>query len=374
MRTPLAAALVALALAAGPAGGADADPPRLRAMRGEIERLRAELDRLRAKETGLLGEVTRLSAELRLKQAEAEEAAARLAENERRTAERDAELARLEAALAQRLDYLRFRLREVYKAGPEGAISRTLGTGGDALAAVRYATWLGERDARRLHEYRDLRARTVSERAALAADRAALAQMRAQTEDARRSLELKRSERARLLDAIRSDRVKHQEALGELEGASREIGRLVAELGRDAPPPRLNVAKFRGLLDWPAPGRVAVPFGPRVHPRFKTTVPHPGVEIAAGEGDDIRAVFDGRVLYASNLQGYGLTAILDHGGGVVSIYAHASVLLVSRGQEVARGERVGKVGDSGSLEGPGLYFEMRESGKPVDPGVWLRRR
>ncbi|HEX6849994.1 MAG TPA: peptidoglycan DD-metalloendopeptidase family protein [Candidatus Polarisedimenticolaceae bacterium] len=372
MRTALAAMLAALAL--GRAWGADADPPRLRAMRGEIERLRGELAELRTRESGLLGEVTRLSAELRLKQAEAEEAFARLSENELRLAERDAEVTRLETALAQRLGYLRFRLREIYKAGPHGAISRTLNTSGDVVAAVRYATWLGERDARRLREYRELRTRAAAEREALASERVALAALRLETDAARRALESTRAERARLLDSIRSDREKHQAALGELEGASREIGRLVAELGRDAPTPRLNVAKFRGLLDWPAPGRVAVPFGPRIHPKFKTTVPHPGVELAANEGDDIRAVFEGRVLYAANLQGYGLTAILDHGAGVVSIYAHASVLLVSKGQDVGRGERIGKVGDSGSLEGPGLYFEIREAGKPVDPGVWLRRR
>jgi septal ring factor EnvC (AmiA/AmiB activator) len=372
MRTALAATLAAVVL--GAAWGADADPPRLRAMRGEIDRLRSELADLRTRESGLLGEVTRLSAELRLKQAEAEEAGARLEENERSLAERDAELARLETALSERLRYLRFRLREIYKAGPQGAISRTLGTGGDVVAAVRYATWLGERDAKRLEEYRELRTRASAEREALASERVALSTLRSEADAARQALESTRAERARRLDAIRSDRQKHQEALGELEGASREIGRLVAELGRDAPAPRLDVAKFRGLLDWPSPGRVAVPFGPRIHPRFKTTVPHPGVELSAREGDDIRAVFDGRVLYASNLQGYGLTTILDHGGGVVSIYAHASVLLVSKGQDVGRGERIGKVGDSGSLEGPGLYFEIREAGKPVDPGVWLRRR
>jgi septal ring factor EnvC (AmiA/AmiB activator) len=372
LRTALAAALATAALAAW--AGAGSETPRVRAMRGEIERLRGELADLRERESGLLGEVTRLSAELRLKEAEAAEAQARLGEVERRAAERDADLRRVEAALAERLRYLRLRLREVYKAGPQGALARSLDGGNDALAAMRYATWLGERDARRLKEYRELRARASAEREALAVEREALAALREETETARRALEGKRAERARLLDAIRSDREKHQEAIGELEGASREVGRLVDELGRDAPPPRLNVAKFRGLLDWPSPGRVAVPFGPRTHPRFKTTVPHPGVEIAAEAGDDIRAIFEGRVLFASNLQGYGLTAIVDHGGGIVSVYAHASVLLVSKGQDVGKGERIGKVGDSGSLEGPGLYFEIREAGKPVDPRHWLRRR
>jgi septal ring factor EnvC (AmiA/AmiB activator) len=85
-------------------------------------------------------------------------------------------------------------------------------------------------------------------------------------------------------------------------------------------------------------------------------------------------VFDGRVVFAAALHGYGLTVVVDHGGGVVSVYAHAGVLLVEPGQEVARGQDLGRVGDTGSLRGPYLYFELRVAGKPTDPAAWLRRR
>jgi septal ring factor EnvC (AmiA/AmiB activator) len=127
-------------------------------------------------------------------------------------------------------------------------------------------------------------------------------------------------------------------------------------------------------LEWPAEGPVSARFGTVVHPRFKTEVPHPGLDIAAPEGEPFRAVFDGRVAYATALPGYGLTCIVDHGNGVVSVYAHAAVLLVGAGESVARGQQLGKVGESGSLKGPYLYFEMREAGKPVNPASWLRAR
>jgi septal ring factor EnvC (AmiA/AmiB activator) len=74
------------------------------------------------------------------------------------------------------------------------------------------------------------------------------------------------------------------------------------------------------------------------------------------------------------MRGYGLTAIVDHGGGLLSIYAHASVLLVESGESCSRGQVLGKIGDSGSLRGPYLYFELRVDGKPTDPAPWLRRR
>ena len=163
-------------------------------------------------------------------------------------------------------------------------------------------------------------------------------------------------------------------ALSELEAASRELGRLVVELGREAPPPPLDVSKFRGLVDWPTDAAVAVPYGDRVHPRFKTAVPHPGIDFAVPFGGPVRAIFDGRVVYASHLHGYGLTAIVDHGGGIVSVYARLAVLTVARGDEVARSQIVGNAGSDEGVDGSGLYFEIREDGKPVDPRKWLRRR
>ncbi len=74
------------------------------------------------------------------------------------------------------------------------------------------------------------------------------------------------------------------------------------------------------------------------------------------------------------MRGYGLTVIVDHGGGLLSIAAHASVLMVEQGETVRRGRSLAKIGESGSLRGPFLYFELRHEGRPVDPEEWLRPR
>jgi septal ring factor EnvC (AmiA/AmiB activator) len=103
-------------------------------------------------------------------------------------------------------------------------------------------------------------------------------------------------------------------------------------------------------------------------------VPHPGLDIDAEFGTIIRTIFDGQVVFASWMRGYGLTAIVDHGGGLLSVYAHASVLMIEPGEKLMRGQRIGAIGDTGSLRGPYLYFEIRENGTPTDPGGWLRPR
>jgi murein DD-endopeptidase MepM/ murein hydrolase activator NlpD len=115
-------------------------------------------------------------------------------------------------------------------------------------------------------------------------------------------------------------------------------------------------------------------FGRQVHPRFGTETFRRGVDIEADEGAPIRAVFGGTVLYRGQLKGYGNLIILDHGAGYYTLYAHASEILVEEGDRVRAGQAIGRVGETGSLEGPRLYFEVRYQGRPEDPEQWLRRR
>ena len=83
---------------------------------------------------------------------------------------------------------------------------------------------------------------------------------------------------------------------------------------------------------------------------------------------------DGVVVFSQWFRGYGLTIIVDHGGTWLSVYSHASALLAEKGEHVRRGQKIAVVGDSGSLRGPYLYFEIRKDGRPVDPDGWLRLR
>jgi septal ring factor EnvC (AmiA/AmiB activator) len=349
---------------------------RLRAMRAEIRRLEVELEELRRRESGLLGQLERLDAELRLREAEIGETSLRLEGTRAAIDERTAGLDRLEQAQDERRSYLAFRLREIYKAGPDQALRVMIG--GDELdrywSGLRYAAFLSERDGRVLRSYRRDTRRLDKERQGLLAEERRLKATRVELSGARRRLASSRQQRVALLDRIRRDADTRETALGELRAATAELTRLVDRL---APAPSglaLDVSKFRGLLDWPADGPVSSGFGSSVHPRFKTRVPHPGLDIDAEFGAGIRSVFDGRVVFGSWLRGYGLTVIVDHGGGLLSVYAHASALLVEAGQEVARGQRLGTVGDTGSLRGPYLYFELRDQGRPIDPTDWLRPR
>jgi septal ring factor EnvC (AmiA/AmiB activator) len=130
---------------------------------------------------------------------------------------------------------------------------------------------------------------------------------------------------------------------------------------------------MRGKLEWPVRGEVTSAFGKSKHPEFAAEVFRRGIEIEAPLGQEIKAVEKGRVAFADRFAGYGKMVILDHGERFFTIYAHLSEILKKTGDEIGRGEVLGLVGDSDSLAGVKLYFEMRKDGRSVDPMPWFRR-
>jgi septal ring factor EnvC (AmiA/AmiB activator) len=128
----------------------------------------------------------------------------------------------------------------------------------------------------------------------------------------------------------------------------------------------------RGRLSLPASGEIVSRFGKHKHPEFNSFTFNNGITIAASMNADIKAVFDGEVIFAEKFKGYGNMLIIDHGGGYFTLYAHTSRINRKVGSAVRKNEVVANVGDSDSTDGAKLYFEIRYQGKPVDPGPWLR--
>jgi murein DD-endopeptidase MepM/ murein hydrolase activator NlpD len=177
--------------------------------------------------------------------------------------------------------------------------------------------------------------------------------------------------RQALLAAIRGERDLQEAVIEELARAQAELEATIHALPRGE---RRGFAGLRGRLPPPvARGVVEVPFGKMVNPRFNTVTFQRGQDVRAPEGTEVIAVADGRVVHAGWFGGYGNLVIVDHGEGYHSLYAHLAATARGVGDEVRQGAIIGLVGDTGSLKGPYLYFEIRENGKPVDPRDWLVR-
>ena len=115
-------------------------------------------------------------------------------------------------------------------------------------------------------------------------------------------------------------------------------------------------------------------FGMQRHPQFGTMVFRRGIEIQAREGESVRAVRDGQVAYADWYKGYGKLMILDHGDGFYTLYGNLSQLGLNKGDQVSRGQVLGLAGETGSLKGSKLYFEIRRNGEAQDPLQWLAKK
>lgn len=126
-----------------------------------------------------------------------------------------------------------------------------------------------------------------------------------------------------------------------------------------------------GILVRPVPGAITSSFGMRMHPILGYSRMHSGVDMSAGYGQEIKAGASGRVILVANYGGYGNTIIIDHGGGMTTLYAHQSSFNVSYGDQVGAGNIIGYVGSTGLSTGPHLHFEVRLSGTPVNPADYL---
>jgi septal ring factor EnvC (AmiA/AmiB activator) len=134
-----------------------------------------------------------------------------------------------------------------------------------------------------------------------------------------------------------------------------------------------SFSTLKGLLNMPVKGKIISFFGPHRNKKFNVINFQSGIEIKADRGEPIRAVYNGRILYARWFKGYGNMVIIDHGNNYYTIYAHAQEIFASKGDIVEMGEVVATVGDSGSMIGPSLHFEVRHHGKPVDPLEWIKK-
>lgn len=214
-----------------------------------------------------------------------------------------------------------------------------------------------------------------------------LARKKEEVDDQRRvlgaakdSVRREADKRKELLASLRRETESRGRALKELEQAAQRLQKMMDEISRRAlskpreVPSGTGLEAMKGKLEWPVKGELTGAFGKARHPEFSTEVFRKGIDIEARIGEEIKAVEQGRVVFADRFSGYGKMLIIDHGERYFSIYAHLSEITKKNGEGVRRGETVGLVGDSDSLAGARLYFEMRKDGKSIDPLPWFRKQ
>ncbi len=258
------------------------------------------------------------------------------------------------------------RLRALYTRGPSTYLAVVLDAEDftEFVARGYLARFVIEEDAALLDEIEVQRQRFAAQQAELeelerrqAVERTRHAQETARVQERAARVSTAKSE-------VDAQRRRLEAQLAQLEAESRAIESMLA--GKR--PRYTGPSTWSGRWLMPiAGGRVGSRYGMRFHPILHRWRMHSGVDVGAGSGTPIRAAERGLVIYAGYRRGYGNTIMVDHGGGVVTLYAHCSRLVGPVGQMVARGQTIAYVGSTGLSTGPHVHFEVRRNGKPVDP-------
>ena len=172
-----------------------------------------------------------------------------------------------------------------------------------------------------------------------------------------------------------------QAGMKQLEVIIKKIREDIARLDREERIRRQQIAlqskefpKLKGQIAWPAEGRVSAKFGRQWNPKLKTTTENPGIDIKGKPGSEIKTVLGGVVTTITFIRGYGTTIIIDHGSGFYTVYSHVSNVETNVDSQVNSGDVIAYMGDSGSINGSQLHFEIWGEGKKLNPENWLRKR
>ncbi len=367
--------------------GSSASTEELDRIRQEMRKKKTEISRASRKERSVLATIEKIDRDI-------QERTEELLDQQKRLQESESALSQIESASAQISRELEgqkkaygMRLRALYKMRRTGfgQVYGMMGFGSSGKEK-RYLGIIADRDRVLIEDYHHALKLLIRQQGEILEKKHEIIDHRHSVESKKTEQESIRREKTLLLASVRQKKGLYEQTFHELEEASASLWSMIKQdedVRRTAKGQNSvgtgsikNVPSQRtkGAFPWPVEGKVLTPFGMQRHPQFGTLVFRRGIEIQAHEGEEVHAMEGGVVAYADWYRGYGKLLILDHGDGFYSLYGNLSRLHLTKGERVVRGQIIGLAGETGSLKGSKLYFEIRRNGEAQDPLGWLAKR
>ena len=339
-----------------------------------IQQTQQELDTGKEKQNQLIEEIRDVNHQMELLQEQISELDRQIKDREQEIAVAEGQLEVKKEEIGKQNEALDTRLRVMYKRGDTGMLEVLLGSS-DISELISNADMLRKLYRNDLRVLKSLK----QQYEAIASQVERLKELRAGLEsqqEEQKEHENRLSQKIEELENLEKKVAQDNEALeAQLDELNREAEKITEELRQKeiAASTSSESSYDGGSMLWPVPtySKISSKYGYRMHPILHVSKMHTGLDISAASGEQILAASDGKVILSAVKGGYGNCVMIDHGGGIVTLYGHCSRLLVSSGQSVVRGQVIALVGSTGMSTGPHCHFEVRVNGATTDPLNYL---
>ncbi|MGM9576512.1 MAG: murein hydrolase activator EnvC family protein [Anaerovibrio sp.] len=338
----------------------------------QAEEQQAKTNEASAKVESVSERLRQIQEELRVATAEYKEVKGQLDSVEDKISDNTELLQKTEADLKVKNKKLQQRVRDIYINGQISYVDVLFGAKdfADLMTRMDVLKRIIKHDYDLIMKVKEEKATVENTRAQLEKDKAEAEVLVTDAQAKKAKVEDKESEQQVLLDQAIHDRDTSERMYEEIMAASQEVANMIRRSHMSSAGYSGAPAGAGGMI-WPISGPITSEFGWRTHPIFGTARFHSGLDIGGDYGMPIYAAASGTVIYAGWISGYGNAVIIDHGGGVTTLYGHNDSLNVSEGENVAQGQVIAMCGSTGNSTGPHCHFEVRENGEPVSPYGYL---
>lgn len=338
----------------------------------QAEEQQAKTNEASAKVENVSERLRQIQEELRVATAEYKEVKGQLDSVEDKISDNTELLQKTEADLKVKNKKLQQRVRDIYINGQISYVDVLFGAKdfADLMTRMDVLKRIIKHDYDLIMKVKEEKATVENTRAQLEKDKAEAEVLVTDAQAKKAKVEDKESEQQVLLDQAIYDRDTSERMYEEIMAASQEVATMIRRSQMSSAGYSGAPAGAGGMI-WPISGPITSEFGWRTHPIFGTARFHSGLDIGGDYGMPIYAAASGTVIYAGWISGYGNAVIIDHGGGVTTLYGHNDSLNVSEGENVAQGQVIAMCGSTGNSTGPHCHFEVRENGEPVSPYGYL---
>jgi len=357
----------------------DASSPqsKYKTIQKEIKAQKEKLEQVKKRESSILTEIEETNRQMKTVENDLRKYKVRLMNTEGRISQVEQQISVSKGAIDKHRQWMKRKLRTIYKYGRNSDVVLLLLGSQDVSQLIRTGKnleYITAHEMKRVSTYQENLRGLQEKEHHLIILKKELTTNRAKVVAEESLLSGKKRNKEVLLASVKKEKSSYTKMLKEMEASAKRLLDIINKSDAGEGYTGRGFASLKGRLPWPVDGKVAIPFGSQKDPQFNTPVFRSGAFIESSSDSMAKAVHEGKVVFAEWFKGYGQLIIINHGGGYHSLYGSLSEIFTKVGDIIKDKQIIGRIGNSGLVNLPGLYFELRYKGKPLNPIQWLQRR